>query len=232
MSIKTDVQKLEPGRFVELFELDATGIGGEIVRFHKHLQVGDIWWAGEAYSPWPIETEGFAMDSAQPSTPKLRVSNVNGSISALCIYFDDLLGAKLTVIRTLAKYLDAINFPDGNPTADPTQEMPRDIWYIERKSAETKEVVEFELASALDLNGVTLPRRKIIASRCLWLSIGGYRGPYCGYVGAPVAKRDGTPTSDPMLDACGGLVSDCKLRFGEDGQLPFGGYPAAGLMRT
>lgn len=230
--ITADVQTLEPGKFIELFEFDATGIGGDLVRFHAHLQAEGIWWQGEEYLPWPIQVEGLGMDSGQPSQPKLGVSNINGSITALCLLYDDLVGAKLTVRRTLSKYLDSINFPDGNPDADPTQEMPLEVWYVERKAAETPEIVEFELSSALDFNGVTLPRRRIIATRCGWLSIGGYRGPYCGYSGGPVAMADGTPTADPLLDRCGGLVSDCKLRFGEEGELSYGGFPAADLMRT
>lgn len=233
MSINGDLQKLEPGPLIELFELDGTVLGvPEITRFHGMPDRNPIWWNGEEYSPWPIMAEGFDLTPDQPPTPKLQVSNINLSITALCLAYDDLVGAKVTRRRTLGKYLDAINFPDGNPTADPEQEMPPEIWYIERKSAESPEVVEFELASALDFNGVQLPRRKIIASRCMWISIGGYRGPYCGYAGPPVAKADDSPTADPALDRCGGRVVSCKLRFGENEPLPYGGFPAAGLVRT
>lgn len=50
------------------------------------------------------------------STPTLHLANVfngiAGGLSALCLkQFNDLVGAKLTVIHTLAKYLD------GQPTA-------------------------------------------------------------------------------------------------------------------
>ncbi|MDC9769066.1 phage minor tail protein L, partial [Proteus mirabilis] len=31
--------------------------------------------------------------------------------------------------------------------------------------------------------------------------------------------------------SCGGLISDCKKRFGENEPLDFGGFPAAGLTR-
>lgn len=126
---------------------------------------------------------------------------------------------------TVAKYI-------GNPTADPTQEMKPEIWYIDRKAVEDNKMVQFELASAMDLNGVQLPRRQIVQNYCTWMSVGGYRGPYCNYTGVPVAKADGTPTSDPLLDKCGGKLSDCKLRQWPDGILNFGGYPAAGLVRV
>src|SRR3546814_18403294 len=62
--------------------------------------------------------------------------------------------AKLTRRRTLAKYLD------GMPDADPDEEFPPEIWFIEQKVGETSEAVEFELASAMDFQGVQLPRRQ------------------------------------------------------------------------
>jgi lambda family phage minor tail protein L len=233
VTINEDVQKLEPGPLIELFELDGTAAGfAEITRFHGMPDRNPIWWNGEEYSPWPIHAEGFDLSTDQPPSPKLQVSNINMSMTALCLAYDDLVGAKLTRRRTFAKYIDAVNFPDGNPNADPTQEMPLEIWYIERKVAETPEIVEWQLASALDFNGVQLPRRKIIATRCMWISIGGYRGPYCGYTGPAVAMADDTPTASLALDRCGGRVSSCKLRFGENNPLPYGGFPAAGLMRT
>jgi lambda family phage minor tail protein L len=48
------------------------------------------------------------------------VGNVDGSITALCLSYQDLVGAVLTRHRTLGKYLDAANFGGTNATADPT----------------------------------------------------------------------------------------------------------------
>lgn len=68
-----------------------------------------------------------------------------------------------------------------------------------------------------------------MANICPW----GYRSPECGYTGGPVAKADDTPTSDPALDDCSHRVSGCRLRFGSDpAGLPFGGMPAAALVRS
>jgi lambda family phage minor tail protein L len=41
-----------------------------------------------------------------------------------------------------------------NPNEDTSAEFPREIYYIDRKSAENREIVEFELASVFDLAGV------------------------------------------------------------------------------
>ncbi len=122
--------------------------------------------------------------------------------------------------------------PEGNPTADPNEHFLDEIWFIERKVSETKEAVEFELTTAIDLNGEQLPGRQVIAGVCGWLIRGGYRGPYCGYNGPAVADANDVPTTDPARDQCGGRVNSCKLRFGADKPLPYGGFPAAGLLRT
>jgi lambda family phage minor tail protein L len=228
-----DAQALEPGGWIDVLALDATGIGGDLLRFHGYTQVGSIWWQGNEYKPWPIKMEGFERTSAQPPVPKVTVANIDGSISAACLAFEDLLGALLIRHTTAVKYLDAANFAGGvNATADPTQEIV-DTWKVERKAVEDNTAVQFELSSAINFAGKQLPGRQIVANVCGWLAIGGYRGPYCGYTGAPVAKADDTPTSDPTLDKCGGRVSSCKLRFGSDPTgLPFGSFPAAGMLRT
>ena len=49
MSMSTDVQLLEPGDAVRLYEVDATHLGGEVMRFHGHLQQGTIIWQGQVY---------------------------------------------------------------------------------------------------------------------------------------------------------------------------------------
>jgi len=499
VTLNADIQLLEPGGWVELFELDATALGADRLFFHRYTQVGPVWWQGTEYSPWPIDTQGFELNPNQPPTPTLSAGNVNGRMTALCLAYQDLVGAKLIRHRTLAKYLDpqnsppktavqqafapvgtafqlggsagtvagvavgglhrtdwqgrtalfgvprtnsvrnsatligasvsnvtltlgtdgapdgsanyaiitsaataapqiavatntsnvivdqdgacnfrarirdsgsgfvcfqcnqqdasntvlaasAINFdlthgtwgaefavgtfglngfaslsavklngwwhlgykftpkatatraqpyigqassltsrggavgaklhifgvqncpgvyiPTGtanvtvtdytvsstgagtlgqaatgattfdwdgsfqnNPTADPTQEAPPDAWFLERRSAEDNTTVTWELSSALDFNGRQTPGRQIIANSCGWLSRGGYRGPNCGYTGPAVAKADDSPTSDPAQDRCGGRLSSCRLRFGQNGELPYGSFPAASLIK-
>jgi len=54
----------------------------------------------------------------------------------------------------------------------------------------------------------------------------------CGYTGPAVADANDVPTTDPSRDQCGGRVGSCKLRFGADKPLPYGGFPAAGLVRA
>jgi len=142
--------------------------------------------------------------------------------------YDDLLGAKVTRKRTMQKYLDAVNFDAGvNPNADPTAEFPDDIYYIERKTGESKTVVEFELSASFDVQGVRLPRRQIIQNICPWK----YRGAECGYTGTNYFNTSDVAVGTLAQDVCGKRVSSCEIRFGTSAELPYGGFPAASLLK-
>ena len=56
--------------------------------------------------------------------------------------------------------MDAANFSGGNSDADPTQELPQEVYYIHRKSIENREIVEYECVSAFDLTNVKIPKRQ------------------------------------------------------------------------
>ncbi|MDR8398285.1 phage minor tail protein L [Paraburkholderia sp. USG1] len=221
MTITADLQQLEPGNKIELFEVDCTAIGGDMLRFHAHLQSTSIFWQGNEYKPWPIQATGFehTSDAQQPS-PTLTVGDINGTITALCVYLEDMVGAKVTRRRTLAQYLDAVNFPDGNPTADPNESMATEIWFIEQKSNEQPGIqVQFTLSSPTDFGGQQVPARQI-AGLCGWK----YRGPECGYVGMAYFDKNDQPVSDPALDRCSYKTSGCECRFGVNQPLPWGGF--------
>ena len=183
--IITDLQKINPSAVIELFTLvTTTALHGSntTYRFHAGTNLNsnaDIIWAGNTYTKMPIQAEGFAYQNGQLPRPTLTVSNAIGTISAILISVNntttgnDLTGATVTRIRTLARYLDAANFSGGsNPlrTPDPTAEFPQEIYKIDRKSAENREVVTFELAAVFDLAGVRAPKRQ--ATRSIFPSIG------------------------------------------------------------
>lgn len=230
-TITSEIQKLEPSAIIELFELDATTIGSDIFRFHAGTNGlrQSLVWQGNTYLPFPVQASGFDMSgNGQLPRPKLMMANVTGAITLLVLQYDDMLGAKITRRRTLAKYLDAVNFPGGtNPTADNTAEFPSDVFFIDRKVTETRDVVEFELAAAFDVAGVQLPRRQIIQNVCTWR----YRGTECGYSGTSYFDANDAPVGSVGLDVCGKRLTSCEARFGASNPLPFGSFPAAGLTR-
>jgi lambda family phage minor tail protein L len=226
--ILADIQKLDPGVLLELIEVDATALGGSIIYFHAGMNVlrAPVVWQGKTYSPWPVDASGFEWSGrGQLPTPHLKVANIAGTATALALAYDDLVGAKVTRRRTMARYLDAVNFPGGvNANADPTAGFVDDIFYVERKVSESRLIVEWELRSAIDVEGIKLPRRQVIAGMCLWV----YRSAECGYAGGPVATINDAATSDPAQDRCGKRLASCKFRFGAYGPLPFGGFPGVG----
>jgi len=233
----SELQSIAPSAIIELFELQLnTAIQGSstIYRFHAGTNAtgtnGNVVWAGNTYQAFPIEAEGFEYSgNGQLPRPKIRVSNILGTITAI-ILTTPLEGAKVTRIRTMARYLDAVNFSGGtNPygTPDPTAEFPREVYYIDRKSAETRDVVEFELAAAFDLVGVRAPKRQCISNICQWV----YRSAECSYTGTSYFTENDVATT-VSNDVCGKRLSSCKARFGSTAQLPFGSYPGVGTYFT
>ena len=62
--------------------------------------------------------------------------------------------------------------PYGTP--DPTAEFPKEIYFLDRKISENRDVVQWEAISALDLVNVKLPKR--IATRDVFPGIGTFVG--------------------------------------------------------
>lgn len=202
------------------YELDLMAQGGGIFRFSNGTnELGtDMVWQGSVYYRIPIEAQGFDISgTGKLPRPTLRVANVNQYIGGLSRLYGGLVGCKLTRRRTFAKYLDAVNFTGGNPTADSTAEFAPDVFYVERLVTENKFKMEWELVAALDLSGIMIPKRQIIANTCTIA----YKGPECGYIG-------GISTCDKGLNTANG----CSVHFGATAELPYGGFPAAGLRRS
>ena len=188
-AIVSNLQNTNPSAIIELFtlQLDNSLHGATtIYRFHAGSSLkdnGEIVWAGNTYQRFPIKAEGFAFQKGQLPRPTLTISNALGTITAILLSVNetttgnDLTGATVTRIRTLAKFLDAVNFPSNvNPcgTPDPTAEFPQEIYSIDRKANENREVVVFELASVLDLAGIRVPKRQ--CTRAEFPSIGTVSG--------------------------------------------------------
>ena len=184
-AIVSNLQNINPSAIIELFTLalDNSLHGATTVyRFHAGSSLkdnGELVWAGNTYQRFPIQAEGFAFRKGMLPRPTLTVSNALGTITAILAAVNattagnDLTGATVTRIRTLARFIDAVNFPSNvNPygTPDPTAEFPQEIYKIDRKSAENREVVQFELASVLDIAGIRAPQRQ--CTRAEFPSIG------------------------------------------------------------
>ena len=182
----SDIQKINPSAIIELFSLALdTNLHGAntVYRFHAGSNLdanGKIVWAGDDYLRFPVQATGFAYQRGQLPRPRLSVSNMGTpTMSAILLTVNqtttgnDLAGAVVTRIRTMARFLDTANFSGSvNPfgTPDPTAEFKREVFVIDRKTTETRSVIEFELAAAIDMAGIRSPKRQ--CTRSLFPSIG------------------------------------------------------------
>ena len=201
-----------------------------ILRFHNNIKVFNsyIIWQGKTFFPAPIMAEGFEITSrgVLPSPTLSLTSQTEEGVEAMSIIrrvirkYGDIVGAKVTRIRTFAKFLDKNNFSDiSSPDSqrgiyasnfpeeyepDPYAELPRDVFFVERKASEDKTSITYELSSSLDVEGVKLPRRVVTASKCGFT----YRGCGCFYEGDGNSAQS---LADHVYKKCGIRRTDLTL---------------------
>jgi len=182
-NLQKTLQDADSKTVVELFDFELNNAqhgATTVYRFTntKNELGNNIVWQGNTYTAIPLKADGYeATGKGSLPRPNISVANLNGTfttILALLNVDDDgnalprntrtLEGCKVTRTRTLSKYLDAVNFTGGtNSDADPTSYFrPRDIYFIDRKSMENRDVISYEMCSAFDLVGVRLPKRQIL----------------------------------------------------------------------
>ena len=235
-----ELAKINPSAIIELFELrlDSTLHGSsDVYRWHSGVNdqvTGNLVWNGETYFRVPVQADGFEFkNSGTLPRPTLTIANTDSTVTAILLLVNaitvgnDLAGAEVRRIRTLKKFLDAANFAAGNSNADPYASFPEERYFIDRKASEDRTQVTFELASKFDLAGQKIPKRQCIANVCQWE----YRSSECGYTGSNYFDINDNAAASLAQDRCGKRLSSCKLRFGANGELPFGSFPSVGLTR-
>ena len=160
------------------FNVNSVSANPTVYLFHAGNNMkdsGDIIWQSNTYSRMPCKAEGFKYTGkGKLPRPTIGFSNLLGTITAIIqltnnatiLPFTDLAGAKVTRRRTLARFLDETNFPSNiNPykvgSVDPTAEMPQEIYFIDRKIVENRDIVQFELVSTFDLIGISAPKKLV-----------------------------------------------------------------------
>ena len=192
-----ELLKDSPLAVIELFELhlDLAIHGSDtIYRFFNGVvvqtQTGEIIYQGKTYMAMPVEADGFEYKVGQSGFPRptLRVGNLFSVVSALLenvnetTYGNDLTGAKVIRRSRLTSFLDDGNFDNDTNPYVPTngtlthEELPQEIYFVNRKVIETRDVVEFELAASLDLENIRGPKRQCLQNICQWQYKGGADG--------------------------------------------------------
>lgn len=230
--IASDIQKLEQDAIVVMFELDASKFGGGLMRFSPTSVDGSpVRFGGVEYLPLPIEADGFAWSGTGTlPRPTLTLAGYDLSLLGLVVNADDLVGCPVVRIRTYRRYLD-----DGE-TPNPDARYEPDHYVIERKAAQTRTTLQFELSAAMDQQGRMIPARQVLRDSCshkfrYWANDQwNYTGVTCPYAGGTMYNRAGVETTDPTKARCGKRVSDCKAHFGSGAVLPFYGFPGVGRL--
>lgn len=205
------LSSLSHDAIIDLYKIDLSPAGFPVVLYTTNCfndaVSQSLQWGGNTWDPRPIDAVGFEYTGQGTlPTPTLTIANIFGEISALCREYDDMLGARFTRYRVFSSDL---GITSSEMVCDP------EIWFIERKTSEDANQVQFELNSALDLSGFKLPSRPMLANSCSWLSIGGFRGPYCQYSGS--------------VTSCDGRLSTCRTL---GNSLRYGGFPGLNNTRT
>ena len=169
-----------------------------VYRFHAGANLnnfGEVIFQSNSYQRVAVEVQGFEKKSTGTiSRPTITFSNLGGIVQNpstglvitmsdflnsvnLVTPHNDLIGAKLTRKMPLASALDNNNFaPIGNnapvnPFGTPSSDRLRDeIFIIDRKAVENRQVVQFELTAADDLENRLIPQR--VVTRDLFPAVG------------------------------------------------------------
>tara|TARA_R100000781_G_scaffold49607_1_gene32915 strand:+ start:5341 stop:6273 length:933 start_codon:yes stop_codon:yes gene_type:complete len=245
-SVFEDLNSFAPDKIIELFEIEftsavATVVGVNKYYFHAGLNegfTGNVVFNENVYTAVPIKAEGFEL-TTQGTIPRptITIANLNGGITTLLKLVNtaqyttnpsqtavfsgnDLGNSEVRRITTLKKYLD------GEPDADINARFPDQIFVIDRKILETRDVVQFELVSAMDQQGKMIPKRQCVSNICQWV----YRSSECSYTGTNFFNINDQSVSSAADDVCGKRLTSCKARFGQD-PLPYGSFPSVGTLK-
>jgi len=208
--VNSELFSLEPTALLEFFVIYYDYVNTPDDKLYIHGGTnginGSIYWQGVEYLPFPIQSSGFESkgDGSLPR-PKLAVSNQDFFVSNLIRRYNNLVGAKVVRKRTFLKFLDNANFAEGrNPygSADATAGLEDQVFFVLRRASENRAAIELELASPLEIENVTFPRRTVMARYCSFH----YRGNGCRYMGPPVADENDLRLSLPTDLNQGSLI--------------------------
>lgn len=146
--------------YVELFEIDCTNITGMGIIYYLTAESTPLVFGGRTYTPFPLEISGISSSAdGAPARPTIEISNVRDVtgaltrfIGSLAFIHEDLIGAKVTYIRTFSDYLNL----SSRISAPPLK------YFIAKKLAHNKTTLKFELRNPIDKERAFLPKRQML----------------------------------------------------------------------
>lgn len=151
--------RAEQSASVVLWEIDLTEVGGERYFFcNEQNEKGEpVTWQGRQYQPYPIQGSGFELNGKGTSTrPTLTVSNLYGMVTRMVEDLQSLVGGTVVRRKVYARFLDAVNFVNGNSDADPEQEVIS-RWRVEQCSELSAVSASFVLSTPTETDGAVFP---------------------------------------------------------------------------
>ena len=197
---------------VSLFEFSGFGT---VLYFHAENTHEDIYWNTNAYEAFPMIVEGIEKHADGASArPTLIMPNVeslfksgskfdtDGVANQNSFLAEDLLGKRITIRKTLSKYVS-----QGTNTNQSPFEFPKAEYVIDRIAQKTALSLTLELASPFELVNVKVPSRVVTGKYCPWV----YKGWTLGNTDVRSACHWSTKVSG--LDVNGNEVTDIHLFF-------------------
>lgn len=221
--VASEAMSLEPSQILEFYliyyawpddqnsVLAITPISPGVSR--NSISVDRIVWQTQEYVSYPMEVSGFEVkgDNSLPR-PRIKVSNIDFVISKYLKLHNNLIGAKVIRKRTFARFLDDVNFPAGknpyidvvtqNSEASANSYLPDETYYINRRTTETKDLVELELSTVFELDNTFLPNRNVYSKYCTWI----YRGHGCLYSKEPIKAAN----DEDFKNSAGSVVTTSR----------------------
>jgi lambda family phage minor tail protein L len=220
---------------VHLFVLDLTPITPPLLPTHFYFcSVGEFsnnaFYGGQEYRAIPMEATGFERrTNGTAPQPTVAISNLYGAVDTILRDYGEPVGCDITRIRTLRRYLDDGESPDGEAM------LSFDKFVIAQKVAHTAITAVFRLETRTDQEGTAIPRRLMLRDTCLhtyrrWTGSGfDYSRATCPYTGTDYFDVNDIPTTAEN-DQCSRALTGCSLRFPSQ-PLPTRAFPALGRQR-
>lgn len=181
--IATDAATQELGTLLYFYEIEASST--VTIRYHSGVlgSLANVNWYDYkspynqvSYSPMPIK--GFnshRTSMGAPERPSLEIGVIattfSSDLASANIYnYEGIVGKKVTVRATLAKYIHggASDSGSGNPPI----EFPKSTYLIENIASMDGESVAYELTTPFDTQNISIPNRRATSNLCSWIYTG------------------------------------------------------------
>jgi lambda family phage minor tail protein L len=244
-------------------EIEGIAISSDGPQGRPTLSVANVASLARSISSYPSDGDGtddeVAFSGGSTSIYDSILENLNITKN------EDIIGSIVTYRKTLRKntyVYNSINdkyytYSDREDEASPIdsstvpnpKEFPEGRFVLDRVAAETSLLVQFELASPFDIQGLKVPNRYVIGKYCPWEYKGAINldGSFkntarsgCnwnpdGSADRPYVDIENAVTVIQTEDVCGKTLQACKARFHANGNdntpLPFGGFPGSRKFR-